>query len=321
MGRATSFFRLHAAVLTAFLLSLTACVQQGDRSDPDPDAGSPGWDGPGQSSFVDTPDGERIHVVVLGERASPDQPSLLFVPGWTMAAEIWEPQLVHFAGSHRVAAMDPRSQGRSSKARDGHTAFARAGDIRTVVEALDLEPVVLVGWSMGVTEVVAYAERYGVDGVAGMVLVDGVAGQDLEPGMAAMFMEWTADFVHDRRAATETFVRGMYRRDHSDAYLNGVVEQALRTPTDAAAALIVATARNDFRATLPRIRRPVLVTATTGSPWDPIYEEMAGALPDAQLEWFAGAGHALFVDEAERFNTLLDRFLEDLPPSLPQGAN
>jgi non-heme chloroperoxidase len=319
MARATFPFCGPPAVLAALVLA--ACVPPGDRSGPTGDPDLPPWSGPGESGFVPTPDGERIHVVSLGERAAPDQPSLLFVPGWTMAAEIWEPQLRHFAGSHRVAAMDPRSQGRSSKARDGHTALARAGDIRAVVEALELEPVVLVGWSMGVTEVVAYAERYGVEGVAGMVLVDGVAGQDRDPELESMFMDWTAGFIHDRRRATDEFVRGMYRREHPEAYLNDVVEQALRTPTDAAAALIVATPRNDFRATLPHIARPVLVAATTGSPWDPIYEEMTRALPDARLEWFPGAGHALFVDESERFNTLLDRFLEDLPPSLPQGAN
>jgi pimeloyl-ACP methyl ester carboxylesterase len=266
--------------------------------------------GPGATGFVETPDGERIHHVSQGPQATPDRPTLLFVPGWTMTVEIWEPQLEHFAATHRVVAMDPRSQGRSSKARDGHTALVRAGDIRAVVEALGLEPVVLVGWSLGVTEVVAYVERYGTGGVAALVLVDGVAGEDPDPAMAAMFMGWTADFVHDRRNATESFVRGMYRREHPPEYLAAMVEESLLTPTDAAAALVVASARQDFRSTLPRIDRPVLITATTGSPWDPHYAKMAEAIPDARLEWFPDAGHALFVDEAERFNALLESFLK-----------
>jgi non-heme chloroperoxidase len=263
--------------------------------------------------FVGTPDGEQIHYLRRGERTDPTQPALLFVPGWTMAAEVWEPQLGAFSETHLVVAMDPRSQGRSSKARDGHHAWVRAGDIRAVVEELELEPVVLVGWSMAVTEVVAYVDRYGTDGVSGLVLVDGVAGQDLDPDLALIFMQWTADFVHDREAATREFVRGMYRQPHPEAYLDEVVEQALRTPTDAAAALIVGTVGNDFRSTLPGIDRPVLVAATTGSPWDPIYEEMTAQLPDARLEWFPEAGHALFVDDAPGFNQLLEGFLEGLP--------
>jgi len=286
------------------LLLVAACAPPEAAPSADP------WIGPGESGFVDTPDGERIHVVTDGERRGPDQPTLLFVPGWTMTVEIWEPQLAHFASSHRVVAMDPRFQGRSSKPRDGHTPTVRAGDIRAVVEALDLEPVVLVGWSLGVQEVVAYVDRYGTEGLAGLVLVDGVAGEDRRPELAAMFMEWIADFLHDREGATSAFVRGMYRNPHPEEYFRAVTEQSLQTPTDAAAALIIAGARSDFRSTLPEIDRPVLVVTTTGSPWDPVYEEMAEAIPGARMERFAGAGHALFVDEPDRFNTLLDDFLQ-----------
>lgn len=295
------------------LLLLIGCPSPDTASlelDPGQASEHASWTGPGESRFVDTHDGERIHVVTLGEPAAPDAPVLLFVPGWTMTAEIWEPQLRHFAQTHRVVAVDPRSQGRSSKARDGHHAAARADDLRAVVEALELESLVLIGWSMGVTEVVAYVDRHGTDGVAALVLVDGVAGQSLEPQMASMFMEWTADFIHDREAATDAFVRGMYRREHPEEYLRAVVEQSLRTPTDAAVALIIGTARSDFRPALPEIDRPVLIAVTTGSPWDPVYEEMAAMIPGARLEWFSGAGHALFVDEPERFNSLLEDFLQ-----------
>jgi non-heme chloroperoxidase len=144
------------------------------------------------------------------------------------------------------------------------------------------------------------------------VLVDGVAGQEWTPDMALLFLEWTSEFVHDRRAATEAFVRGMYRRPQTEAYLASVVEDALRTPTDAAAALIVGARGNDFRATLPRIDRPVLVAATPGSPWDSEYEAMVAAIPDARIAWFEGSGHAHFVDDSDGFNRLLEEFLEGL---------
>lgn len=281
-----------------------------DRVEPAPEREPATIESGAEATTVETFDGERIRYVRSGERSGPDQPALLFVPGWTMTAEIWEPQLAHFSGTHLVVAMDPRSQGFSSKARDGHTAAARARDIRAVVEALELEPVILVGWSLAVTEVVAYVDQFGTDGVAGLVLVDGVAGDDWTPELALGFLQWTADFVHDREAATREFVRDMYRRPQTEEYLASVVEQALRTPTDAAAALIVAAGRNDFRHTLPEIDRPVLVAVTRGSPWDPTYEEMATSVPDGRLEWFDGAGHALFVDEPQRFNRLLEEFLE-----------
>ena len=36
--------------------------------------------------------------------------AILFVPGWLMPAEIWQPQLTYFADLQRVVAMDPRAQ-------------------------------------------------------------------------------------------------------------------------------------------------------------------------------------------------------------------
>jgi pimeloyl-ACP methyl ester carboxylesterase len=39
---------------------------------------------------------------------------------------------------------------------------------------------------------------------------------------------------------------------------------------------------------------------------------MQKRIAGARLEKFAGAGHALFVDEADKFNALLDDFLKAL---------
>ena len=40
---------------------------------------------------------------------------LLFIPGWTFASEIFVKQFEGLSGSYRVIAIDPRSQGRSTK--------------------------------------------------------------------------------------------------------------------------------------------------------------------------------------------------------------
>jgi pimeloyl-ACP methyl ester carboxylesterase len=39
---------------------------------------------------------------------------------------------------------------------------------------------------------------------------------------------------------------------------------------------------------------------------------MQKTIPGAKLEFFDDAGHALFVDDPERFNALLDQFLSTL---------
>jgi pimeloyl-ACP methyl ester carboxylesterase len=44
-----------------------------------------------------TSDGVELRYLEAGSG-----PTLVFVPGWTMPAEIWEHQLRHFASTHRV---------------------------------------------------------------------------------------------------------------------------------------------------------------------------------------------------------------------------
>src|SRR2546426_12749850 len=69
-----------------------------------------------KSGFVTTPDGMKIHYIEAGpaERVT-NSPAILFVPGWTMPADIWEDQIRDFSRRHPVGAMEPRPHGPSSQ--------------------------------------------------------------------------------------------------------------------------------------------------------------------------------------------------------------
>jgi len=84
-----------------------------------------------RSGFVTTSDGIELHYLEAG-----NGPAILFVPGWTGVGEFWEPQLNHFARSHHVVALDPRSQGDSEKAADGNYTERRAQDIKEIIDRL-----------------------------------------------------------------------------------------------------------------------------------------------------------------------------------------
>ena len=68
-----------------------------------------------ESGHFKTSDGVQLHYLEAGSG-----PTLVFVPGWTMPAEIWDPQIRHFAATHRVVALDPRGHGRSEKPAHGY---------------------------------------------------------------------------------------------------------------------------------------------------------------------------------------------------------
>jgi microsomal epoxide hydrolase len=104
----------------------------------------------------------------------------------------------------------------------------------------------------------------------------------------------------------------MYKKPQADAYLQHVVTASLKTPTSNAVALQIGVLGHpDWSSALAKLANtPVLF----------IYEDnlkkqadgLVEKLPSIKTELFVGSGHALFVDEAEKFNQTLDRFISGL---------
>lgn len=256
-----------------------------------------------KDGFFTTSDGVRLHYLESGAG-----PTILFVPGWTMPAEIWQPQIEYFSRKYHVVALDPRSQGASDKPAEGNYPGRRAQDYKELIDHLGGSPVVFVGWSLAVYEAMAYVEMFGTYKLSALVLVD---MRTYDPSIAEE-REGRYDMFHnfqaDRKKFAATFVRGMYHKPHSEQYLESVTEASLKTPTNSAIALLAELAlKNDHRAALAKIKIPVLaaMTATNRSE----VELITATVPGAQGEVFADAGHCLFVDDADRFNTLLEGFL------------
>ena len=290
-----------------------------------------------KSGFITTPDGVKIHYLEAGHSISAQNaevgnplpsnvkptkgniavsadrkfPSLLFVPGWTMPAWIWENQISYFSKDYRVVAMDPRSQGDSSQTSDGLYPAARARDIKAVITQLHLAPVVIVAWSMAVVETMAYVDQFGTGDLAGFVFVDNDAG-GRAPGVADLDFGLLKGALEDRQNAANNFVRKLnFKKPQAEEYLQKVIQASLRVPTNTAVALLVGYFVADYRSVLPKIDKPSIVCAAK-TPYMGTILEMQKQIRGSQLEVFEGAGHALFVDDADHFNTLLEEFLMDL---------
>lgn len=262
------------------------------------------------SGFVTTPDNIRIHYIEAGTRpSSSSSPSILFIPGWTMPAWIWDAQIDYFSKKYRVVAMDPRSQADSTMTDDGDSPTGRAADIEAVIQSLHLSPVILVGWSQGVSDVAAYFKQYGAKSVAGFVLVDGFAGVDISAEMAKGFVAMDGQLLTNREKFTEMFVRNVYKTPQTDEYLARVEKSALRTPTAIAVTDTMAMLNIDNRDAVKQIDKPTLILTPKGGFSAQFEEAMHANIPNSELEEMEGVGHALFVDKAEAFNDRVDRFI------------
>ena len=260
------------------------------------------------SGSITTSDGARLHYLEAGTGGA-----ILFVPGWTGAAEFWEAQIHHFAGSHRVVAMDPRSQGDSSKVLEGNYRDRRAQDIKEVIDQLRLAPVVLVGWSMAVGELLSLVEQFGTGDLRALVLVDG--GVTISPdvqtrgqGLLRALQE-----AHEMQVNRTEFVnrqaRTMFSKPHTEEFYQSVIAANLKTPTDVAAILWINQGVRDYRPTLQRLDRPVLFISQHEPARLRQAEIVKQEVSAARIEVFNDSGHAIFMDEPERFNAVMEDFL------------
>jgi non-heme chloroperoxidase len=258
------------------------------------------------TSFVTT-DGVRLHVLEAGQ-GRPGQPVVAFVPGWSMPASIWRRQLEALAATHRVVALDPRGQGESEVPPGGYTTERRAEDIHEFVARH--APVVLVTWSLGSLEALQYLHAHGDAALSALVIVDSSVGEGPAPAPRNPEVPGFQDELkRDRATVVDGFVRAMFRTPQPEADLVALRDATLRMPLEASLSLFPGERipREHWRDVVHAFAKPVLYAVT------PQFAEQAEGLkrnrPATQVELFEGSGHALFVDESERFTSLLRDFI------------
>jgi len=283
-----------------------------------------------------TSDGVALSVLEAGREHSGDRHlKIVLVPGWSMPATLWRKQLEALSGSYHVLAIDPRGQGESQVPPAGYTAERRAADLSELLQSLwsttgrpvapssapvgrnpEQEPpakagarvegsnVLLVGWSLGAIESLQYVQTFGADRLAGLVLVDSSVGEEPAPPPGGAFAQRLRE---DRAQMLDEFVRAIFAKPRSDVEIASLVQQANRLPLEESIALLsYPFERAHWRRITHGFTKPLLYVVT------PQFEAQARNLeknrPATQIEIFRDAGHALFVDEPERFNSLLAQF-------------
>jgi microsomal epoxide hydrolase len=278
------------AALRAILLAVLGCVLAGGAMAGD--------------RYFFSSDGVRLHYFEAGRGHT-----LVLVPGWTMPAWIWDEQIRHFSPAYHVVAFDPRAQGASAVAPSGYEPFRRGRDIAELIATLGGDPVLLVGWSLGVLDALAYVHEYGDGRLAGLVLVDNSVGEDPPPAAAPTApreRHWHRPAT--RALAMRAFVAGMFEHPQPRTFLDRLTASSLRTPPEAAAELLAyPVPRSFWKEAVYAVHRPVLYVVTPRLAGQAA--NLAAHHPEAESVVERGVGHALFVDDPARFDALLDAFL------------
>lgn len=256
--------------------------------------------------FFNNRDGLHLHYLEAGSGAQ----TLVFIPGWLMPAAVFRLQLEALGEHFRVIAFDPRSQGKSESSSGAHTPERRMADMEDLLAAAGVGDFVLAGWSLGVMESLDFIERKPQARLRGLILIDNSIGEGRPPAPRTRPSTRNAALADPQQRVRylTDFCRGIFRTPPPADIASAVLDSALRVPSSAALELINQPyPRTYWRDIVARQNVPILYVIRPG------FREQGEALQSrkgaqAQVEVFEEAGHTLFVDATERFNTLAAGF-------------
>jgi len=231
---------------------------------------------------------------------------IVLIHGYPLDGNSWERQERDLlANGYRVITYDRRGFGRSSQPTVGYDYDTFAGDLKALIEHLDLSDVVLGGFSMGSGEVTRYLATYGSERVRKAALFGAIPPfllktDDNPEGVdGKVFADIKAAIVNDRYAYFEDFFNNFYNVDG----LGGtrISDWAWQASFNVAAGCspfatyaCVDTWLTDFRGDLPRIDVPVLVVHGTEDrilPFDSTAARLPALIADCTLVPVEGGPH------------------------------
>jgi pimeloyl-ACP methyl ester carboxylesterase len=272
---------------------------------------------------LDSADRGSIYVV---ENGNENDPPILLSHGVTLSVRTWFHQLEELPKlGFRTIAFDHRGHGQSVLGEAGHSLENLGQDVKTVLEGLDLNDVVLVGHSMGGVAVQEFATDFPAvlaERVAGLVLLSTLAYTPLgsrSTRTKARIERLTshspdAQWLWDNRnlgllAARLGFGRSP-RPSHVELVRRMMSECPPETRRDAPRVLVGL----DLTEGLPNLHIPTLVVGGTADMLTPPFEakRMAKLIPGARLELMSGGGHMLMLEETDELDLLIADFAREV---------
>jgi esterase len=275
-----------------------------------------------QDKYLDA-DGLRLHYLDWGNE---DAPPMLLLHGFSGHAHTWDALARAMCGEFRVLALDQRGHGDSDWATDGaYTVDDHVADIAALHDQLMLDPVVLIGLSMGGRNAIMFTGVH-PGKVEKLVIVD--IGPDIDPHGAERVRRMAAEAPEEFASLDEavTYLKNYYPRA-ADAALRQRVEHGLkRWPSGKYTWKYDKFLRDQRRQrTTPtvdlwpvvrRIKVPTLIMR--GSESDIFAVEtakrMQEPIPGSRFVEIQGAGHSIPADAPEAFEKAVREFLTAYAP-------
>ncbi len=249
---------------------------------------------------------------------------VVLIHGWPLSGAMWEYQVTALTNvGLRCIVYDRRGFGKSDRPFEKYDYDTLAGDLKALLDALDLQDVSLVGFSMGGGEIAKYFSLYGGARVSQAVLISAVVPYMLKTpdnpdGVPQEEFDKMAKAMMDDRP---TFLQGFNKDFYSvglanhpvtEPYLNSALNKAMDASVIATLECAKSFSSTDFREDVVKINVPTLIIHGNDDktvPIKPTGEESARLIPGAKLLVYEGAPHGLWFTEKEQLNKDLINFI------------
>jgi non-heme chloroperoxidase len=251
---------------------------------------------------------------------------VVLIHGYPLNGRSWEKQTKALLDAgYRVIAHDRRGWGQSSQPTTGHDYDTYAADLKELVEQLELDDIVLAGFSMGTGEVTRYLGAYGSDRVEKAVLFGAIPPfllktDDNPEGVdGSVFQGIKEAAIKDRYAWFKQFFDDFYNVDK--LMPERISEQAWQASFNVACMgsayssyACVDTWLTDFRDDLPKIDVPTLVMHGTEDrilPYEATAARLPGLIDEVKVVPVEGGPHNIGWTHPEAVNPVFLAFLAE----------
>ena len=248
--------------------------------------------------------------------------TILLVPGHMCTTKFYSKNVDVLAKHHRVVTFDNRGFGNSSKPLQGNDVERHADDIKELIDYLNLEQVILIGWSLSGSIVVTYADKYACYHLKALGILDACLFPfSPEPWNSYNSKNYNMDdwnrkyrlWYTEPERYIENFVNRV-KEGLSEEDQSMVREEIGKTPPWIGFALHLDWCHSDCTGMLKRLPIPVIIfsgeskghSATMGT----YYETLIPGY--CEHHKFKEGGHMLFFIKYKEFNELLEKFIQKI---------
>lgn len=273
--------------------------------------------------FINSAQNNSQPVKIYYEDSGKGKP-VVFIHGWPLSGAMWEYQVTQLPQQGlRCITYDRRGFGNSDRPFTGYDYNSLAGDLKSLLDELDLTDVTLVGFSMGAGEIAKYFSLYDGKRVSKVVLVSGVTPYMLQTAdnpdgvPQEEFDKMAKGMIEDRPAFMEGFNKDFFSislvsNPVSDAFLTNSLVKCMDANPIATLECAKSFSSTDFREDVVKINVPTLIIHGDNDktvPIKPTGEQSAQLIQASRFVVYEGAPHGLWYTEKDRLNQDLIDFI------------